>query len=216
MRLNDYPEKDGKQVWLDRDDLQDVVDEADDSTQRLAFLLAGRAGLRRSEIVSVTPNDFEHAPDGFLRVWEDYAKRDRYRETPVPPEVTHTVRALADGLEDDEAVIDFVGSTVYRWVQRAAERRHEATGDEGWTYLDVHDLRRTWGGDLLWNQGVLPSVVMKWGGWDDWETFKEHYLGEMSPEAAERERSKISYMDGHADVEKEPSAVFQPRIHGRS
>lgn len=43
---------------------------------------------------------------------------------------------------------------------------------------------------------MLPSVVMDWGGWDDWETFRQHYLGELSPEAIRRERGKVDYLDG--------------------
>lgn len=42
----------------------------------------------------------------------------------------------------------------------------------------------------------MPAVVMGWGGWEDWPTFRDHYLGESSPEAADRERSKVAWMDG--------------------
>lgn len=210
MRLDDYPEKEGKQVWLRQEEVDLLLDQADHSTKRLATLLGARSGLRRSEITSVTPKDFEHAPDGFVRVWEDYAKRGKYREAPVPPETEHTVRVLSDVREPEEPAVNVTGKTVYRWVQRAASRLYDETEDEGWTFLDVHDLRRTWGGDLLWNQGVLPSVVMNWGGWEDWDTFRKHYLGEMSPEAAERERSKIEYMDGQA--ESDEVRVFEPGV----
>jgi len=43
---------------------------------------------------------------------------------------------------------------------------------------------------------VLPSVVMEWGGWEDWETFRNHYLAECSPEALRRERGKLSWLGG--------------------
>lgn len=65
---------------------------------------------------------------------------------------------------------------------------------DGCTF-DVHDLRRTWGTALL-EQGVLPSVVMAWGGWRDWDTFRRHYLGEFSPEAIKQERSKVGFLKG--------------------
>jgi hypothetical protein len=48
----------------------------------------------------------------------------------------------------------------------------------------------------LLEQGVLPSVVMAFGGWDDWETFRRHYLGEFSPEAIRRECAKIDFLGG--------------------
>ena len=44
--------------------------------------------------------------------------------------------------------------------------------------------------------GVLPSVVMEWGGWEGWQTFRNHYLAEFSPEALRRERGKISWLGG--------------------
>jgi hypothetical protein len=93
--------------------------------------------------VSVTPNDFQHAPDGFLRVWEDYAKRSKYRETPAPSETTNIVETLAYDQPDDEPVVDVTGTTVYRWVRKAAGQLEAATDDVGWSFLDVNDLRRT-------------------------------------------------------------------------
>ena len=101
-------------------------------------------------------------------------------------------------------------------MKRAGERRYAATGDGGWTYLDIHDLRRTWGGHLLWDCGVLPAVVMSWGGWEDWETFRNHYLGEMSPVAAERECEKISFVSGNIDSDLNEGPVFEPTVQSRS
>lgn len=208
MRLDDYPEKDGKRVWLTADEMDMLIEEAGDPKHRVAVMLGGKSGLRREEIVSVTPNDFDHGPDGFVRVWEDYAKRSKYREAPIPDELTHIVSTLTYDQAPDEPVVDVVGTTVYRWVRRAAERLQADTGDRGWSYLDVHDLRRSWGGHLLWNCGVSPMVVMEFGGWESWETFAEHYMGEMTPEARDRERAKIDYMGGEPE---EDQAVFEPR-----
>ena len=210
MRLDDFPEQDGKRVWLDQSELDLLIDQAKTSEQEIAFTLAGRSGLRREEIVSVTPNDFNQAPQGFVRVWGDYAKRDRYRETPIPTELASVVRHLSFEREPDEPVVDVSANTVYRWVKRSADTCRAETGDEGWRFLSPHDLRRTWGGHLLWDCGVLPAVVMSWGGWEDWKTFREHYLGEMSPAAAERERSKIF---GRGQLEEQPDApIFAPTV----
>lgn len=153
-------------------------------------------GLRRSEIVSVRPNDLVSGPTGdHIRVWEDYAKRDKYREPPVPKEVVTIAETLAYQQDDDAPLIDVADSTVYRWVRRAADRRQEETDDESWQFLVVHDLRRTWGTYLL-EQGALPSVVMDWGGWEDWAMFRRHYLGEFSPETIRRECGKIDFLEG--------------------
>lgn len=198
MRLKDYNEKDGKRVWLSAGDhdseLAQFIDQAQSPEQELAFLLGGRVGLRRKEIINITPNDIVDGPTGkHVRVWSDYAKREKYREPPIPENVENIANTLAYEQEPDEALVDVDDSTVYRWVKRAADRMRAGTGDEGWKFLDVHDLRRTWGTYLL-EQGVLPAVVMEWGGWEDWKTFRDHYLSEFSPEAIKRERGKVSYL----------------------
>jgi hypothetical protein len=51
----------------------------------------------------------------------------------------------------------------------------------------------------LLEAGVLPSVVMEWGGWEDWQTFRDHYLAEFSPEALRRERGKVEWLGGQPD-----------------
>lgn len=203
MRLKQYDSRDGMRVWLSNEELDALIDRAETPHQRLAFLLGGRVGLRRSEIIRITPNDLVDGPTGkHVRIWEDYAKRDQYREPPIPDNVEAIANTLAFEQASDEPLIDVDGTTVYRWVQKAASSLERETNDEGWTYLDVHDLRRTWGTSLL-ERGVLPSVVMAWGGWRDWDTFREHYLGEFSPEAIKRERSKVDFLSG-GDREPEP------------
>jgi integrase len=211
MRLDDYKKKDGKRVWLTSDEIDLLIEQAEHPKQEIAFKLGGRAGLRRSEIVSVTRNDFTHGPSGFVRVWGDYAKRDKYREAPIPNNFQSYVKGITADQEPDEPVVNVAGTTVYRWVRRAAERLQAKTNDSGWSYLDVHDLRRSWGGHLLWNCGVLPTVVMEFGGWEDWDTFATHYLGEITPEAQQRERSKIDYVGGDPEEDTVP---FNPRTAG--
>ncbi|WP_455448596.1 tyrosine-type recombinase/integrase [Natrinema thermotolerans] len=219
MRLKPYPQREGKRVWLSEDELQAVIDEAEDNRQMIAFLLAGRCGLRRCEIVQVTPADVVETPTGtHLRVWEDVAKQEHYREPPVPDQLATYIDAHTDaaGIAPDESIVDVTAKTVYRWVQRAAERLHAESGDRGWSFLDVHDLRRTWGTNLL-EQGVLPSVVMDWGGWEDWETFRRHYLGEFSPEAIRRERGKVNYLEDDVSSQAKvvhPAATATETKHG--
>ena len=220
MRLADYDERDGKRVWLNQtsenDGVAALIGQAKSPEQEIAFRLGAQAGLRREEIASVTTNDFIHAPDGFLRVWNDYAKRAKYRETPIPEQLASSVRTLSYNRDPDEAIVGVEPNSIYRWVKRAAQALQTETGDKGWSYLDVHDLRRTWGGHLLWDCGVLPAVVMSWGGWEDWETFRNHYLGEMSPAAAEREREKISFVSGRNEFGTDPTPIFQPQTRSSS
>jgi hypothetical protein len=57
---------------------------------------------------------------------------------------------------------------------------------------------------------------MSFGGWEDWETFRDHYLGEMSPAAAERERGKISYTSESIEPKQGAERVFEPAVQARS
>lgn len=220
MRLDDYNEKDGKRVWLSASEIEQLIETVvHDTEKEIALTLGGKAGLRRSEIVSVTPNDFTHAPDGFVRVWGDYAKRDKYREAPIPNGLYDLVRGYTTNQDPDEPVIQRVGTTVYRWLRKAADEMQAQTGDSGWQYLDVHDLRRSWGGHLLWNCGVSPMSVMQFGGWSDWSTFEKHYMGEMTPEAMDRERGKIDFMGGEPRQEEtlfEPSTPAAQQTYGQN
>lgn len=217
MRLDDYHSKDGKRVWLTADEIESLIDATNRTAEEIALTLGGKCGLRSNEIVSVTHNDFLHAPDGFVRVWGDYAKRDKYREAPIPDGLESLVRGFTTGKGADESVVDVDPSTVYRWLRKAAGERRAATGDEGWQYLKVHDLRRSWGGHLLWDCGVSPMAVMQFGGWEDWSTFKKHYMGEMSPAAMDRERSKLVWAGGDPDpaghVFEPPSSAARETYH---
>jgi hypothetical protein len=57
---------------------------------------------------------------------------------------------------------------------------------------------------------------MSWGGWEDWETFRNHYLGEMSPAAAEREREKIPFVSGSIKSNPNTGLAFQPTVETQS
>lgn len=214
MRLKDYNEREGKRVWLSESELSLFISKAQSPQEKLAFLLGGRAGLRRQEIVDVRFRDIVETDTGHvIRVWE--GKGDKYREPPAPEELVSTTDALSFDAEPDDRVVGTEhGQTVWRWVDRAADRCRAETGDEGWAFLDVHDLRRTWGVQLL-EAGVLPSVVMDWGGWADWETFREHYLSEFSPEALRRERRKVGWLDGRPDDDETPGYGVTPRSENR-
>lgn len=51
------PRTRGKRGWLSQDELQQVIDEAEDTEQETAFKLAGRVGLRRNEVTGVNYQD---------------------------------------------------------------------------------------------------------------------------------------------------------------
>jgi integrase len=78
--------------------------------------------------------------------------------------------------------------TLRRWAEYAVAEVDD--DDPGWQHLSPHDLRRTWATALA-SADVDPSLVCDWGGWDDLETFLDHYRGTFSPEAQQREREKV-------------------------
>jgi integrase len=160
MRLKEYESRNGMRVWLSNEEMETLIEIAQTPHQRLAFLFGGRVDLRRSEIIQTTPNDIVEGPTGkHVRVRAAYTKSNQYREPPIPETVEAIADTLAFNQADDEPLIDVDGTTVYRWIRKAAEKLHSETGDDGWMHVDAHDLRRTWGTTLL-EQGVLPSVVM--------------------------------------------------------
>lgn len=209
MRMKPYEERDGKRVWLSANEIEMVLDEAEGTEQHIALSLAARCGLRRKEIVQITPADLvtSESESFYLRVWESVAKKEHYREPPVPDSLANKMETMADltDMNQDEAFVSVSDRTVYRWLDRATDRLEEKTGDEGWSRVDVHDLRRSWATHIL-AEGVLPSVTMDWGGWHDWETFRKHYLGEFSPRVLERERQKVDFLaDGDA-IDADPAS----------
>jgi integrase len=217
MNLVDYPDDDGMKVWLDRNEVELLLQEGGDTEQKIAFLLGVRSGLRVSEIVGtgdrpgVRPSDVVETSAGpRVRVWN--AKGGKHRETPAPPELVHTVDAYADAREAgvDVPLVDRVPRTMERWVSRAADRLAERTDDqEGWEYLTPHDLRRTWA-TMLAADDVDPLLVCDWGGWEDIEVFLEHYRGSYSPAVQRRELQKVDWL-GYGDGGSKQQDVPAPR-----
>ena len=212
MRMKDYDEREGKRVWLSEREIGALLEHfRDDREERAASILMARCGLRRREVVDVTPTDLVSTDHGqVVRIWD--GKGEKYREVPAPDDLMTLV--LGMGRDPDESLVSVADSTLYDWVQRARERTHAETGDDGWLFVGPHDLRRSWGVRLL-EAGVLPSVVMEWGGWEDWQTFRDHYLAEFSPEALRRERGKVGWLGGEASESAEtytamPTSGRQP------
>ncbi|MFW5950260.1 MAG: tyrosine-type recombinase/integrase [archaeon] len=192
MHLEDFETDAGKRVWLSRDELELFLDHVDGNERQIALGLAARSGLRTDEIVEVTPADIVTGPADFMaRVWE--GKGDKYRETPLPGELAIRIDATTEDAPDDDPLVDRPTRTLRRWTKAIAKECEDVTGDAGWQYLSPHDLRRSWAQALL-DAGVEPALVMHWGGWENWKTFREHYLGVYSPEKQLAEREKVEWL----------------------
>jgi len=195
MNLEDYSDQEGMKVWLSDREVQQLLDHYDDTEKRIAIALGARCGLRSDEVVRVAPDHVADTDAGtMLRVWRS-AKTDKYRETPIPPNLATTIRTVGDVRDapTDAPVVDVSTRTLRRWTNSAADELREATDDPGWEYLGFHDLRRTWATSLR-SEDVDAMVVCDWGGWDDLQTFLDHYRGTHSPEAQLREREKVGWL----------------------
>ena len=196
MHRQPHEARDDRKVWLSASEVEQFLD-VSDTTRRIAFGLGLRSGLRSQEIVGVTPDDVADGPQGaMVRVREAIAKGDKYRETPVPPSLATTIRTVDDVREEpsDAPLVDVSTRTLRRWVAARGTELAEMTGDDGWRDVTAHDFRRTWATLLAGNDGVDALLVCQWGGWEDLETFLEHYHGSHSPEVQRRARESVDWL----------------------
>ena len=195
MNLKPHKSREDMKVWLSQGEVEQLLDAAKNTEQRIAFALGARCGLRSHEVLDVTPAHVHDTDAGtMLRVY--HGKGDKYRETPVPRDLATTIRTV-DDFRDEKSTVPIVSvsstRSLRRWVERAARACEEESGDDGWSHLGFHDLRRTWATSLA-SEDVDPLIVCDWGGWNDLETFLEHYRGTYSPEAQLREREKVDWL----------------------
>ena len=94
----------------------------------------------------------------------------------------------------DAPLVDVSTRTVRRWVEARGEHLADETDDDGWRDVTAHDFRRTWATLLAGNDGVDALLVCQWGGWEDLETFLEHYHGSHSPEVQRRARDAVEWL----------------------
>lgn len=195
MNLRPHEEEDGKKVWLSEDDVEKLEQTAADTEQQIAFGLGARCGLRSAEILDVAPQHVVDTDAGWmLRVWE--GKGDKFRETPIPSDLAIRIQTIGDTREAalDEPVLSISSTrSLRRWLQNAREELADREDERGWHYLSTHDLRRTWATALA-DAEVDPLLVLDWGGWEDLETFLDHYKGSYSPAAQRRARGKVEWL----------------------
>ena len=154
-------DSEGFRVWLDIDETDELLTAATSRTERIAFALGVRSGLRVQEIVHVQAKDVVETTAGpRVRVWE--SKGSKYRETPTTEKLLAQAQAVADFEGDEGYLVDHSP----RWVQRhlddvTAQLAEEE--DEMWAYVTPHDLRRTWA-TLMSADIDDPLLIMDFGG----------------------------------------------------
>lgn len=196
---------DDKRVWLNHDELKDFFkkfdkkksgeDCHDDNMEKeVAVKLMGVSGCRTQEMLDATPGHLRtvetdegtitklHIPDG---------KDGKERDTIVPERFGDflSTYARAYGIDESEPFVDRNRRTIQRWMNAAGEHMAELTGKEDWSHFSAHDLRRCAAMHLV-NSGTAPTVVMDLFGWENYKTFREHYMERHSDSALARETAK--------------------------
>ena len=198
MNLREHDNRQDMKVWLSESEVEQLIDAAPNASARIAFGLGAWCGLRSFEIAKVRPQDIHESDAGtILRI---VGKGDKYREVPIGEQLVTQIKTAAEfrGEAEHLPIVQSQGDsdqvptrTLRRWINQAGEQL--SMHDQGWLYLSMHDLRRTWATNLA-AAGVDPMILLSWGGWSDIETFRQAYRGEYAPAAHARERSKVDWL----------------------
>ena len=168
--------------------------------RKYALRMMFDGGLRSREVPKVAKSDFEseETEDGetIWRVRVNDAKTGS-RTTVVPGDLADLAFTIATTFDESMPICDVTSRTIQHWVEWAADEvggyappeeepdpdRKDAAYWErpDFRWFSAHDARRTWATHLV-HSGVPESVVMSWGGWEDYSTFSNHYYGEETPE----------------------------------
>lgn len=192
MFAEPFENRDGFRIWLDLEETYQLLAAAASREEKIAFSLGVRSGLRVAEIVDVEAKDVVSTSAGpRIRVW--HSKGKEYRETPTTKDMLARAETMADLQGEETNLVD----RSPRWVQRhlsAVVEQLTENGDEMWRHVTPHDLRRSWA-TLMSADIDDPLLIMDWGGWEDIETFLEHYRGSYSPVVQRRELQKVDWLD---------------------
>jgi integrase len=201
MFTEPHAHEDDKKVWLGTSEIDTLLGMPDDENKRLAYSLGVRCGLRSEEVTNVHPDNLVETEAGMFLLVPD-GKGDQYRETPIPNSLANTIRAAAR-FRTEPATHPIVTSesaspgvstrTLRRWLETTRSTLAEQSGDDRWQHLSFHDLRRTWATQLK-GADVDSLLVCDWGGWDDLDTFLNHYRGTYAPDVQADERAKVGWL----------------------
>jgi integrase len=153
-----------------------------------------------AEVLDVTPANIDRMSDGTHHNLEIIAGKDttgeysegKQRETWLPVDLEGLIYRYADDNDiDDDPLIDKSKKTLQNWVDNAAERAAERTGDDDYQRVSSHDLRRCWAHHLLVEEGVSPRIVMALGGWSSYDAI-EPYLAAPSEDNIIESMSQVS------------------------
>lgn len=233
MRVRGGSDGASKKVWLERSEVDLLLDNADFGNQtgfveadggqavfvddptkvrRFAICLGVRCGLRAEEINSVSPDNLVETDSG-PRI--EVGDGSNSRTTPAPEEVIDVVEGsdTPGGPRGDNPLLDVSVETLENWIREAAERCRVESTEEGWRHVDSRDLRRTWA-RLLVDSDVDSALVMEWGGWSSWQEFRQKCYGACPPEVERREASKAPWVGSERENEGVSTRKVSERVQG--
>lgn len=185
----DDERRDERAVWIT--ELDRLEREAGSFRNRLVIPLGARAGLQISETVGLRVDDLAEEPvDGDLQYWTSVAGNDpradtdskKQRRTWIPSDVWRDLRLQVN--EHDLAGDDPVSRAARVDTsppsrgggssRRSRGARTTPPGREKFADVSSRDLRRFWANYLLVGKGANPRVVMRLGGWEDFQSIKPY------------------------------------------
>ena len=170
--------------WLSQDELTRLerVAGADGWIREIAIQLMGRCGLRASEVSYPRDAALRWSEDGATWLFEVRGKNTKggartTRDAWMPDEVADDIRKYTRerGLATTDPWVDASTPSVRRWVKEAVKQIAAETGNDRWTAVSSHDLRRSWATYHLVERQVDVRTMMAIGGWSDYSAI-EPYL----------------------------------------
>lgn len=186
---------DGYLVWLDTEDYQTLLEHADTDRSRLVCRLCGEAGLVIRNVAELTTDRVEHIEgEWFIQVPNVRTTRGpEFRDVHLVPSLyRELVEYQAENeIADDEPLFDVTKRTLQKYVNTAANRAAEATGDDDFGEISSRDLRRYYVTKLLFDDRLHIRVVMELGGFAQIDSL-EHYVPHPKREELFNEIGRVS------------------------
>jgi len=216
MQVKPHPsDQSARRVWLNHNEIEQLLDYYSEYPQRRAALMCGLHGLRSAEIMGVkkenlrkiqTNGDIIHklfVPESDAKTTK--AEGSNARDTPISEELFSLIRTHINSTRKrkDEPMIDVGQRQVRRWIESARNHLMKETGVENWEWLSMHDLRRTWATDTFWSLAIAGNpaaeeLTMSWGGWAKTaagtETFRQNYLGPVPDHITVQAAKDLDYL----------------------
>jgi integrase len=175
-----------QRAWLSQRELESLYESVSDDMEReIALKLMGESGLRSAEVLDMSMDHVRQmeTEGSRYKLIVPNDKGNKRRETVISDTLHTKMQAYSQANQkDSEPLIDRTTRTLQNWVKNATGS-FEA---KEWTHVSCHNARRSWAKQLLESGASVPAV-MQLGGWQDYKTFRDHYLGTLSDRAIAEE-----------------------------